>query len=248
MQNPIVLISNYFFDSIPQDAFSVQDGQLNESLATLFSQQKDLDINSPDILSRIELSFQDFLARDNYYDDPDRNRILTDYANRLPSTSFLFPTAALRCIKTFHDLSGGRMLTLSGDKGYNSDEALAQGRGRPDLVMHGGSFSLSVDYQIIAAYTHSLGGQSIHPGHRHRSLNISAFMFGNGSDNYTETRQAFDQAIERFGADDLYTLKEGIERVYESFTLEQILAFLRLCCSGFPTIHRMSALPEKTST
>ena len=32
VRNPLVLIANYFFDSIPQDAFHVEGGQLYESL------------------------------------------------------------------------------------------------------------------------------------------------------------------------------------------------------------------------
>src|SRR5205085_4174211 len=39
---------------------------------------------------------------------------------------------------------------------------------------------------------------------------------------------AYAEAIEKFGPDDFFTLKEGIAQVFEALTFEQLLAFLRL--------------------
>jgi tetratricopeptide (TPR) repeat protein len=55
-------------------------------------------------------------------------------------------------------------------------------------------------------------------------------MFGNPSGRYIETRQSYAEAIEKFSPDDFFTLKEGVARIYEALTLDQILAFLRLSC------------------
>ncbi|MCP4423295.1 MAG: hypothetical protein GY803_02265 [Chloroflexi bacterium] len=38
IQNPLILIANYFFDSIPQDSFVIEDRQLSANLLTLASQ------------------------------------------------------------------------------------------------------------------------------------------------------------------------------------------------------------------
>jgi tetratricopeptide (TPR) repeat protein len=68
----------------------------------------------------------------------------------------------------------------------------------------------------------------LHPGGPSDHLNISAFMFGDLPGDFAETRQAYAEAIEKFGPDDFFTLKEGIAGVYDALTLTQILAFLRL--------------------
>ena len=229
LKNPIVVIANYLFDSIPQDAFFVAGDELFETLVTLTTPKKERDTNDPEILSRVELSYDLNRVNGHYYDEAKWNRILADYKKRLPDTAFLFPNAALECVDNLRRLSRGRMLLLSGDRGYSSDEALLEGQGAPTMAVHG-SFSMMVDYQIIGEYCRQLGGQVLHPAHRAKSLNISAFMFGHTASNFSETRQAYAEAIEKFGPDDFFTLKEGMSDIYDALTLDQILAFLRLSC------------------
>ena len=229
LRNPLVVISNYVFDSTPQDAFVAGDQKLFELLITLKTQEEEIDPTYPDILSRIQISSNENPINGNYYEDPKWNRILLDYKQRLPDTSFLFPTSALHCIRNLHRLSNGCMLLLSGDQGYSRDESLNRGRGTPSFAFHG-SFSMMVDYQIIGEYCRHLGGRVLHPSRASEHLNISAFMFGHPPGDFIETRQAYAETIEKFGPDDFFTLKEGLGDLYDALTLDQILAFLRLSC------------------
>jgi len=229
LRNPLIVISNYVFDSTPQDAFVAAENKLFELLITLTTPQHELDPADPDILSRIEISANEHPINGSYYEDPKWNRILLDYKRRLTNTSFLFPTSALDCIKNLHRLSSGRMLLLSGDRGYSRDEELNLGRGAPALALHG-SFSMMVDYQIIGEYCRHLGASVLHPERASHHLNVSAFMFGNVPRNFIETRYAYAEAIEKFGPDDFFILKEPFAQIYEALTLDQILAFLRLSC------------------
>jgi putative S-adenosyl-L-methionine-dependent methyltransferase len=229
VRNPLVVISNYVFDSTPQDAFVAAGEKLFELLLTLTTSQNEIDPADPEILSRIEISADENPINGNYYEDPKWNRILLDYKQRLSNTSFLFPTSTLHCIKNLHRLSDGRMLVLSGDRGYSRDEDLNLGRGTPTLAIHG-SFSMMVDYQIIGEYCRSLGANVLHPARASAHLNISAFMFGNVPYDFVETRQAYAETIEKFGPDDFFILKESFKQIYDALTLDQILAFLRLSC------------------
>lgn len=229
LRNPLIVVSNYVFDSTRQDAFVAADEKLFELLITLTTSQHEIDPEDPDMLSRIEISAVENPIKGNYYEDPKWNRILLDYKQRLNNTSFLFPTSTLHCIKNLHRLSEGRMLLLSGDRGYSRDEDLNLGRGAPALAIHG-SFSMMVDYQIIGEYCRSLGASVLHPARASRHLNISAFMFGDVPFDFIETRYAYAEAIEKFGPDDFFVLKEPFEQLYNALTLDQILAFLRLSC------------------
>ena len=228
LRNPLIVISNYVFDSTPQDAFLAADENLFEILVTLTT-PPEVDTADPDILSRVEISAHENLTDGNYYDDPKWNRILLDYKQRLSDTAFLFPTAALQCIQNLHRLSSGRMLLLSGDRGYSQDEALKLGSGIPTFALHG-SFSMMVDYQIIGEYCRQLGARVLHPSGPTDHLNISAFMFGDVPRGFIETRQAYADAIEKFGPDDFFTLKGGVAHLYDVLTIDEILAFLRLSC------------------
>jgi tetratricopeptide (TPR) repeat protein len=240
LRNPLVVVSNYFFDSLPQDAFAVAGGQLFETLVTVSTSRKEPDAEDPDILARAELSYQTAPAEGDYYEDPLWNRILEDYRRRLPAASFLFPATALKCVEYFQRLSGGRMLMLSGDRGYHTDDAILRGQGAPTLAVHG-SFSMMVDYQIVGEFCRGLGGRVIHPSHRHESLNVSAFLFGDADGDFADTRQAYAEAVEKFGPDDFFTLKEGVASVYDSLSPSQLLAFLRL--SGWDFKRFLECLP-----
>lgn len=227
LRNPLVVISNYVFDSTRQDAFLAADENLFEIQVSLTTPPAEIGTADPKITSTAEISVHENPINGNYYEDARWNRVLLDYKRRLTDTAFLFPTAALHCIQNLHDLSHARMLLLSGDRGYSQDEALKLGRGIPAFALHG-SFSMMVDYQIIGEYCRQLGGQVLHPARQAESLNISAFLFGDPPGNFIETRQAYAEAIEKFGPDDFFTLKEGIGRLYDALSVDQILAFLRL--------------------
>src|SRR5262249_47705609 len=111
---PLVVVANYVFDSVRQDAFRVSGGRLFESLLPAASAPAAPDTDDETLLSQAELKYDEWPVDDPYYDDPIWNRILEDYRDRLPDTCFLFPTAALRCIEALRVLSGGPMLLLSG--------------------------------------------------------------------------------------------------------------------------------------
>jgi tetratricopeptide (TPR) repeat protein len=239
IKNPLVVIANYFFDSIPQDVFYLQDGQLYESLITVSSPREEPDLDDPEILNRVEISYNNRPASTQYYDDPDYNRILQYYRRQLAATYVLFPCAALGCLGRLRALSGGRMLLVSADKGYIGEEALV-GRSEPKISVHG-SFSMMVNYHAIAQYFLNCGGRALHTSHRHAHISVCAFLLGDHPDGYTETRQAYLEAIEQRGPDDFYTLKKGIEEHYEDLSLQQLTALLRL--SGWDSKTFLDAFP-----
>lgn len=227
--NPMVMIANYLFDSIPQDAFWIEDGRLYESLITVTPRRREADPSDPDLLSRVDLSFHYNPAAPGYYGDPDLDGLLEDSTQRLPATAFLFPVAALQCIQTFRALSGDRLLLLSADKGYHRDEELVLGHGAPCITRHGrGSFSMMVDYRILGESFERWGGEALQPSHRHESLLVAAFLLGRPANGHRETRQAYQAAVEDFGPDDFFTLAPALDLSRDPLSLEQALAYLRL--------------------
>jgi len=234
VRNPMVMIANYLFDSIPQDAFWIEDGRLYESLITVTPRRRENDLDDPDLLSRVDLSFHYNPVEPEYYGDPDLDALLRGSVQRLPATSFLFPVAALQCVKAFRALSGDRLLLLSADKGFHRDEELVLGHGVPSITRHGrGGFSMMVDYRILGEYFRSQGGEALHPSHRHESILVSAFLLGSPAggpleSRHLETRQAYQAAVEDFGPDDFFTLAPALDLSRDPLSLEQALAYLRL--------------------
>src|SRR5207244_4046529 len=99
----------------PQDAFQIQDGELYESLATVAAPAGGLESAATAGLGQLAVEFHASLAAENYYADAGWNEILNGYRQRIPNTTFLFPTGALGCVAHLLDLSGAGLMLLSGD-------------------------------------------------------------------------------------------------------------------------------------
>lgn len=227
VRNPLVVLANYVFDSLPQDAFAIRYGQLCESLVSLTSPQEEADLSAPDLLDRVQIAYAHQPLNGTYYDDPDWEDILRDYGARLADTAFLFPCAALGCLRDLSQISGGRLLLLSADKGYSREEDLL-GWGEPVLARHGSCFSMLVNYHALGQYVRRQGGQVLGGDRRHESLAVCAYILGGPPGGAVETRQAFAAAVEQFGPDDFFTLIKGIQNMCDSLSLPQLLAYLRL--------------------
>jgi tetratricopeptide (TPR) repeat protein len=226
VKNPVVVLANYFFDGIPQDVFAVRHGRLHELLLTLSSPRPEPDPDDPSILERVKLSYDEEEVSTEYYEEPVWNRILRAYQQRLPNTTFSFPSAALRCLQRFQQLASGRLLLLTADRGCCREDALL-GEEEPRLAIHG-SFSMRVNYHAIGEYCLHQEGQVLHPARLHTSLAVSAFLFGQPPAGTVETAHAYAEAVQGFGPDDFFVLKKGVEKLYESLTLPQLLAYLAL--------------------
>jgi hypothetical protein len=134
--NPIILIANYFFDSIPQDSFAIEDEQLCENLLTIYSSQPEPDLADPAIWDRLKLAYERFPLQTDYYETAIYNQILADYEAILPDTVLTFPNKGLDCLRFWQGYGAGRNLLLSGDWGLTLAESLI-GQENPMPNMHG---------------------------------------------------------------------------------------------------------------
>jgi Putative S-adenosyl-L-methionine-dependent methyltransferase len=228
---PLAAIANYFFDSIPSDAFLVQAGRLHESLVTVTSSEDEPDRGDPGILARAELRYEHRLAAPGYYGDPELDAILRGYEERLAGGGLRFPIAALSCCRLLAAIAGGRLLLLSGDKGQVREDALLDDEAL-GIAVHG-SFSTNVNYHAVAELFRRRGGRALHAPQRHANLLVMAFLLGDHPGDHAETRRAFEDAVAGFGPDEFFSMKKGIEKGYGSLSLAELLAFLRLSgCDG----------------
>ena len=226
VEQPLVYIANYFFDSIEQDVFEVRDGMLYKCLVAL-KQEKPKSA----LVSRIKADvitkflYQDQRCEDDPYDNPQWNQLLARYEESLENTTLLFPVAGLRCLEQLKELSRGRLLMLTADRGQHCPESLT-GLRRPQPSPHGGCFSLSVNYHALGCHVQRLGGVALQPFHLQRSISVNAFVWGLGE--FTNMREAYHRYVQDFGPDDFYAIKKGMEPQYPQLSLPQLRSLLRL--------------------
>lgn len=222
---PLVLIANYVFDSLPQDAFEIKDGQIFE---TLVSTSENGSAGSK-TLSALQLSYKNVPLKPQRYSEDSWNKILNQYRNNLAAGMVLFPCAALEALEEFHKFSDGGMLVLVGDKGFAHEEDLALCQGPPTIEFHGPNcFSQMVNLDAIGKYIQARGGVALLPEKHSAGLNICAFLQGRPEHEFAATQGAYAEARAAFDPDDLFTLFAWLNAHMEEMTLRQILAALRL--------------------
>lgn len=228
-RNPLIVVANYIFDSLPHDAFYDRDGLLYERRVTLSSAQPEPDLADPSIVERVDVSCTHQPVAADYYEDQAWNQILTEYRDRLPEAALLFPVGALECIRALERIAGGRILLLAGDKGWTRDELFPGGPEPLALSVHAGRcFSMMVNFHAIARYAAQRGATALLPRRAATSLVVAALLFGEHAANHAHTQQSFSEAVDAFGPDDFYTLMRGVSDLWPSIGAAQICACLQL--------------------
>ena len=225
---PLVVIANYVFDSLPQDAFVISDGKISEALLTVSNGGRTE--SQAQSLSGLQLSFTNAAVPPQRYKDPAWNAILEEYRTSLPAATVFFPSAALALLQQLSRSSDGRMLVLAADKGLAHEEELALTPGPPVLEFHSSRrcFSLMVNFDAISRYFAATGGISLVPPKHSTSLNICAFLQRRPQDEFSETSKAHRQAVTAFGVDDLFAVMSWLNPHLESVSVGQALSLLRL--------------------
>jgi tetratricopeptide (TPR) repeat protein len=226
LRNPLVVFANYVFGSIETDLFRVEGGRLHEGRITLTSTVSEPDLTDPTMVDRLTVHRRYRPCEPKYYDDPALNRILAQYTRPGADMSFCLPTGALRCVQQFVDLSAGRLLLLTADKGYSAEAELAAAN---DLeIALTGCFSLMVNFHALRLHAENLGGFLLTTTRPHPSFQVAACLFGGEPDALPETRLAFEDSFADFGPFDRDQLVAHVPTDGAPPTAEYVLALLRL--------------------
>ena len=226
-KNPIALIGNYIFDTVSQDIFRVKDGKLHESLLTLDAATENVIAGMPIKLEGLGSEFSHKKIEGKYYDDPILDKIIQGHAGFIDNTSFLFPTGGFKSLEMFRNLSSGKMICISTDKGYVYPHEM-QGRDDPRLVFHG-SFSMSVNFHAIGEYFKAHKGDAVYQETRD-SIKTCVFTMGYDMASLPETKLAAKQYAVEYGPGDYFSLHRNLRETREQdITMTTMLAHMHMC-------------------
>ncbi|GAB4378448.1 MAG: SAM-dependent methyltransferase [Elainellaceae cyanobacterium] len=226
LQRPLIVIANYFFDSIPQDLYYIHNGQIQDCLVSLSCAQ------DPNILSPAQLL--DHLQLHYHYQPttlntlhPQIQSLLRHYQHRLTDTHLLVPTIGLLGLNRLQALSQQGLLLLSADKGP-FDLGTLQGNRPPQLVTHHGCFSFSVNYPLFKTFCEQQGGIALTPVTAPQSLYVIALIMGNHPERYRQTQRAYQRHIQTSGPDNFFRITQHVRQILDQMSVANILAYLRL--------------------
>lgn len=221
--NPLALIANYVFDGLRQDVFCIDAGAIEDCPVTVGFTASPGGPPSPAWLPLAQLTYARRPLAGPAYPEPELSRLLDRYRDFEGPAYVNFPREALRCL-TRLCAQNPRVLLIAGDKGdARGEDAL---RDRPPAPVAHGSISLDVNFDAIAGWFEQRGGQALHTRFRDAGFVVGAYTLG--PEPTGELALAYEQAIERFGPDDFFTLKKRLEQSFAVLSLEEILAVVRL--------------------
>jgi len=224
---PLVVIANYVFDSLPQDAFAIADGKISELLVTTTGPAAD---ENREQAGAFHISYKNAPVPAGRYANQLWNGILEQYCSRVSAATVLFPVAALSALQQLSQSCDGRMLVLAADKGDAYEDQLLLRQGPPTLEFHanGQCFSQMVNFDALAKYYAAIGGEALLPPKHFTSLSICAFLQRRPGDDFPATRPAYERSLAEFGPDDLFALMIWLNAHLEEISVLQALAVLRL--------------------
>ncbi len=225
--NPMIVIANYVFDSLPQDVFHIENGELSECLIGLSQDGFEREIDSEDgevELDSINPFHQYCQLSDAAAWSPLVRDILHTYQQELFQSHVLIPVGALACLDHLTTLADNGLVVISADMGYVRLDELER-QPAPTWNTHG-SISLTVNYDALARYVRGLGGRAyLTPPATH--LAVGTFLLGLEGE-FPETQLAFREAMVEPGPDAFFILKKQLERICHDLAFQEILAYLRL--------------------
>lgn len=226
--NPLLIVANYVFDTLPQDAFAVRDGRVL-ALHHRASLPPDHPDDAPDAAAHLSLHARPAPIDLPHYQDPLLDGLLARYRDGLRDTQVLIPTIALRALGWLLDRSQGRGCLIAGDKGYRRLSDLERRKvGAP--AQHG-SFSFMVNFDALAALAEHRGGEALTARTRYTRFTVGAFSFTGGQPvALPRWRGAYADRIDRFGPAEYHRFYQLVRQQEQPPSLPTLLILLRLSC------------------
>lgn len=273
VKNPICIVANYVIDTLSHDIFRIYNGILQEGLVSIKTQELDDLKEVKEFVGTVSNIETKYLYRDiignleDYYKSvvtsPDQShiaRILEGYRDYFSSNqsvsnkdetvcdgaSLLLPIGFIKALRNLSDLSSGKALIITGDKGALNLERF-RGLNDPHIAFHG-SFSVMANFHAIKEYCILRGGYALMSHQDEVSLMVNAFVLGDGlhcitnftsnvvedetnssiQKGYRNLIHAFEDNVNNFSPNDFYLMQRSLREESQHPSLPTLISLLKL--------------------
>lgn len=244
LKHPIIAIANYFFDSLPNELFFIQNKEVSTCSVAIKTSVDPKGLSTESLIEHMEMSYRKSVENGPIYDEPLLNEILEEYRHGLSGSYLFFPALAMRCLQHLQNLSAAGLVLLTMDKGFHELKDLKD-KPEPEIITHG-SFSLWVNYHALGAYCQKQGGTVLFPSSSNFHLEIGCLLFLPESENYLRTEAAYQQFVNHFGPDDFNTIKQLTYANLSRLKTKELIALYRL--SAYDSTFFSKLLPRLKQT
>jgi tetratricopeptide (TPR) repeat protein len=216
----IVVIANYVFGGLRQDAFAVGAGGMREYLVAARSRRNGSAADLP-------LAWRMGARATAPYAEDELNAILADYTKINAGGRLLFPVGALRCLDRFTALARDGLLVLAADRGTTKAADAVTDAVDLEAARHG-AVSFPVSFHALRAWLARRGGEPLRPPRAHRHLHVAGFLLGPRVRAWRETRRTYETALARGGPDERYGTRRALATA-EPRSPRALLSLIRRC-------------------
>ncbi len=226
LEHPILAIANYFFDSLPNELYYFENGNVSNCSISIDSLTDPLGKSAHDLISDMELKFYKSAVQETHFDNVIFNNILTQYNKACSDTYILFPKMAMECLTNISSLSKMGLVLLTMDKGYKEIQELAS-RKKPDFVKHG-SFSLWVNFHALSQFCILSGGTSMFDSSTNFSIDFGCLSLIKQPFKYQNFKETYRKHSRQLNLDDHNSMKKLVYKNIANVNLSDLLGLIRL--------------------
>ncbi|WP_458633392.1 SAM-dependent methyltransferase [Paenibacillus sp. CMAA1364] len=226
LEQPLIIVANYFFDSIPQELIYVGEDGIYECRVSLHETQEASQLDVANRIDRVTPEYHYHRVPEYEEESYPYYELIKQYSEKLEDSHILIPEIGMACLERLRELSKDGFVLLTADKG---DHRLVNWEfAEPPSIIHHGSFSLTANYHAIQTHFEAQGAHSIFTKHHYKNLNVGCILMIPDPISYYNTRLAYRRFIDQFGPDDFFTMKEWFDEYVDQMDLRHILSFWRL--------------------
>lgn len=217
-ESPLFVIANYFFDSISQDLFRIQDGELFEGRITLHSSGED------HLFAHLHEAYSYHPISLPYYTEfPQLDTILSWYCTHLKNGTFLIPRGGFEAVRNLQTLTNTPLILLTGDKGVCSMRQLAK-ESEPRLNLQG-TLSFPVNFHALSRYFEQEGGESLLPEHPKRGFAVCLYA---STLLPSALKVTYRDQVDTLGPQELFDLQNALLDETTFYSLSHLLLHIQL--------------------
>lgn len=225
IHNPIVLITNYLYDSISCDVFRISNGSIEEGLLTVETHKNNLKNNKVIDLHKLTNSFTYNEITTEHYTDPRLNSMLEHYKTCMGDGVITIPTGAIRCIDFFRNATSNGVMNIASDKGFSDFHAF-EGSKEMHVAFHS-SFSIMVNFHALGLLTGHIDHAYI-PGLNDSGLKTCLLYYDHVDHNFNETSLALNEGLNTYSSEDFLNIKNMVLQTNQALKLSDIISVLKL--------------------
>lgn len=221
LTEPLIVFSNYVFDSIPQDMFRIENGVISQCF---------LSLSTPEGLNNAE-KIQHFTPEYSYkplvgavYSDQGMNSLLKEYQTKLNSTHLLFPEKAWKAIKNLQALSSEGILLISADKGTSLLSQMDYHP--PQEIQRHGSISMPVNIHALSSLALADDNLSFLPDEANVEFSIFSLLLCAKPNNYLALKTAYDLHVNQNNPYNFYLQTRSLKKTANQMKIAEILTYI----------------------